>query len=157
MYVGNRDRKSRAGRVLAMKDKRNLIIALRNRRPKRYLSRASSFKKNSRRILLGSKSKSRRYPLKATTTSCLTLLSRPSLRSHPISSIIISSRFPASVRVTGDPSQSRTSPVAMAVAMRKPNRTAHPSRSPPPMLWGRTWKTTGSCASTSPSRRYLRR
>ena len=155
MYVGNRGRKSRAGRVLAMKDKRNLKIALRNRRPKRYLSRVSSFKKSSRRMLLASKSRSRRYPLKVITTSCRSLFSRPSPRSHPISSIIIR-RFPASVRVTGGLSLCRTSQVTMAVAMRKPNRTAHPSRNTPPMLWARTWKTTASCASTSPSKRYLR-
>ena len=156
MYAGNRGRKNRVGRVLAMKDRQNLIIALRNRRLKRYLSRASSFKKSSRRMLLVSKSRNRRYPLKVITTSCRSLFSRPSLRSHPITSLI-SRRSPASVRVTGDPSLCRTSPVAMAVAMRKPNRTARPSRSPPPMPWGRTWKTTDSCASTSPSRRYLRR
>ena len=79
MYVVNKGRKSRVGKVLAIKNKRNLIIMLRNRRPIRYLSHASSFKKSSRRMSLVSLSNSRRYRLKVTTTSCQSLHSRPSL------------------------------------------------------------------------------
>ena len=167
MSVGSNGRKSRAGKeARTLRNRQDLFIIPRNRHQllrRSHLSRAaSSYKKSSRMIHSVSRSRScsSKYPLKVTITSHRSLCSRRTLLS--LSTTLISFRSPSCVHETKDFNRFRiSSAAAVAVATaaakkRKPNRTAPSSRNSPALRWGRKWRTTESCGSTSPSKRYQR-